>query len=89
MANNNECPLCRLARGLDRITETLYEDNTVISCYCKSHPSKILIVLKRHTPQPTPEEAEHMQQIAHKLFPNKQWRGPKSILDHFHLHELS
>jgi len=78
------CPLCKR----EPLTKQLYEDDVCWIAYCTSHPSKILIVLKRHTPQPSPEEAEHMYEVAHKLFPNKQWRYPASLKNHFHLHEV-
>jgi len=89
-SNNEECLLCRLARGLDRVTEVLHEDNTVISCFCKSHPNQILIVLKRHTAYPTQEELGHMKKIALKLFPEMHFRDSSSgsIRDHFHLHSI-
>ncbi|MHA1834984.1 MAG: hypothetical protein ACTSV7_13480 [Candidatus Baldrarchaeia archaeon] len=83
-----DCPLCRLYQKREIITKLHYEDDTCIIVNCKSHPNKILIVLKRHTKVPTPEEAEHMYRIAHKLFPGKLWRYPQSIKDHFHLHEV-
>jgi len=81
---NSECPLCKA----EKITKWLCEDEVCWVAYCKSHPDKVIIVLKRHTPQPTPEEAEHIQQVAEKFFPNKKWRYPKSLPQHFHLHEI-
>jgi len=78
------CPLCEAKK----LTRWLYEDDMCWVAYCSSHPDKVLIVLRRHARMPTPEEAEHIQQIAEKLFPGKQWRYPHSILDHFHLHEI-
>lgn len=77
------CPLC----SKEHLTEWLHEDDTCWCCYCVSHPDKVIIVLKRHDQIPTEEELEHMYGIAKKLFPKKSWRGPNSILDHFHLHE--
>jgi hypothetical protein len=79
------CQLCIR----EKLTEWKYEDGTVLVARCASHPDKWLIILKRHTPLPTPDEAEHMRQVADKLFPGKQWRYPQSIRDHFHLHESS
>lgn len=78
------CPLCRK----EKLTRWFHSDEVCWVAYCSSHPDKILIVLNRHARLPTPEEAEYMSQIADKLFPGKAWRYPRSILDHFHLHEV-
>jgi len=78
------CPLCRE----EKLTEWLYEDEICWVAYCKTHPNKILIVLKRHTAYPTQKELTHLKKITLKLFPEKHFREPKSIRDHFHLHEL-
>lgn len=78
-----DCELCRA----EKLTEWKYEDDVVFVCRCVSHPDKWLIVLKRHTSQPTQEEMEYMRKIAERFFPSKQFRGPKSIPEHFHLHE--
>jgi len=79
-----ECPLCKR----EKLTKWYYEDEIVWVADCKSHPDKKLIVLKRHTSTPTKQELEHMKKIASELFPNKEWRGPRSIPEHFHLHEI-
>lgn len=78
-----ECPLCK--REIK--TELKYEDHVCWIAKCASHPDKWLIVLKRHTSVPLVIDLEHMTQLAWKLFPGKAFRGPASILDHFHLHE--
>jgi hypothetical protein len=83
----SECPLCRLARGLDRITKQYYEDNVVVCCDCKTHHVP-MIVLKRHVRFPSPEERKHMNRIAKSKFPMKQFRPPASIKDHWHLHSM-
>lgn len=84
----SECPLCRLAQGLDRITQILYEDDKAVACFCKSHPDKVIIVLKHHTRYPMPQEQAHLELIASTKFPDKKFRGPRSILDHYHMHEI-
>lgn len=78
------CPLCKA----EKLTKWYYEDDIIYICDCLSHPDKKLIVLKRHTPTPTEEEYNHMISIAKKLFPDKKWREPASIKDHYHLHEI-
>jgi len=47
-----------------------------------------MIVLKRHTAFPTQDELAYLKKIALKLFPEKHFRGPASIRDHFHWHEV-
>jgi hypothetical protein len=81
----SECLLCRLARGLDRITHLYWEDSVCVVVDCKVH-NQPMIVIKRHSPLPSPEEAEHVQELMQKLFLGKAFRGPKSILEHFHWH---
>jgi len=78
------CPLCKA----EPLTERKYEDAICYVCRCLSHPDKWLIILKRHTPLPTPDEAEHIREVADRLFQGKQWRYPASLKDHFHLHEV-
>ena len=78
------CPLCKR----ERKTHWYYEDHVVWIADCSSHPDKVLIVLKRHSRLPTPEETEHMEELKRRFFPEKEFRYPRSILDHFHFHEL-
>lgn len=82
-----ECPLCRLVLYREIIAPLHYEDAVCMVVNCYSHPNRVLIVLKRHTPTPSKEEEASMEEVAKKLFPSKRFRGPKSILDHWHLHE--
>jgi len=84
-----DCPLCRLYLKRELVTPLYYEDAICIIVDCATHPSKKLIVLKRHAELPTTNEAEHIQEIAYKLFPRKIWRYPASLPDHFHLHEIN
>jgi len=81
------CPLCRLYEKREIITRLYYEDDVCIVVDCSTHHVPI-IVLKRHAKTPKPEELKHMRKIAEKLFPGKPFRGPRSILDHFHLHSV-
>jgi Zn ribbon nucleic-acid-binding protein len=76
------CPLCKA----EKLTWWYYEDSLCWIADCKTCGVP-LAVLKRHTTQPTPEEVEHMVQIAKKLFPGKRIDFTmKSILGHFHFH---
>ena len=77
------CPLC----AKEHLTAWLHEDEICWACYCASHQDKVVIVLNRHDPVPTIEEINHMESIARKLLPNATWRGPKSLPEHFHLHQ--
>jgi len=78
------CPLC-LA---EKKTKRYYQDDVCWIAGCSSHPSKKLCVLRRHAPQATSEEELHMRQVMENLFPGIRLRGPASILDHWHLHEV-
>jgi len=78
------CPLCRK----EEWTEWKYYDQLVWVARCATHREKWLIVLNRHTAQPEEYELKHMREVAEMLFPGKKWRYPRSILDHFHLHEV-
>jgi len=77
------CPLCRA----ERLTKWYHEDDVCWIADCLSHPDKKLVVLKRHARVPTVNESEHIMELVSRLFPRKRWRYPRSILDHFHLHE--
>lgn len=78
------CPLCEAKK----ITPWLHEDEKVYICYCSSHPSKVMIVLKRHTTHPTQEELGYIKKLCLKFFPEKHFRDPASLRDHWHLHEV-
>ena len=82
------CPLCRLYEDREIITKLHYEDEFCIIVHCKTHSDKKMCVLKRHIKYPTEEEKKHMKGIMRSLFPGMELRGPKSILDHYHLHEV-
>jgi len=83
-----ECPLCRLYERGEVLTKLYFEDDVCVVVDCASHPTKKLCVLKRHSSEPTPEEKQHMRLTMQRLFPNIQLRMPRSILDHWHLHEV-
>jgi hypothetical protein len=78
------CPLCKA----EKITPWYYEDSIVWVADCASHPNKKIVVLKRHTRKPTMQEKYYMNEVIKKLVLGKRWRGPKSIPEHYHLHEL-
>jgi len=77
---------CERCKG-EKVTEWKYEDDVCWVARCKSHPDKWMIVLRRHTAFPTQEEMIHLKEVALKLFPDKRFRGPRSVRDHFHWHE--
>lgn len=77
------CPLCKA----EKLTEWVYEDEICWVAYCQTHRDKLIIVLKRHTSFPTQEELQHIKKVSLK-WPEKHWRDPQSIRDHYHLHEL-
>ena len=77
------CPLCEAKE----LTFRYYTDNIVWVADCLRHPNLKIIVLKRHTMMPTPQEKHYMQKIIRKLLFASNWRGPKSMPEHYHLHE--
>jgi len=80
------CPLCRVA-------DWVYQDDVCWIAYCKSHPDKLIVVLKRHSRFPSPREMEHIIGLVKRLYPHKRWKfsndlsKPAKIRDHFHMHE--
>jgi len=78
-----KCPLC----SLERKTEWRYEDERVVICRCLSHPEKWMVVLRRHTVEPTEEEDAYMRKVMRRLFPGIRLRGPRTV-PHYHLHEV-
>lgn len=79
-----ECPLCKH----ERLTKHFYEDEICWVALCKSHPDKKIAVLNRHTREPTLEEERYVREVMERLFPGIKLRDPKSILNHWHLHEI-
>jgi len=71
----------------EKVTPWVYEDDVCYVCYCKTHLDKLIVVLKRHTAVPSEDEVRHLNSVL-QHFPNKKWRGPQSIKDHFHWHEI-
>lgn len=80
------CELCDLYEKRQIKTYLYRENDRVIIVDCQTHPSKPIIVLKRHTAKPAIEELRYMEKLASYLFPHFTFREPRSILDHFHLH---
>ena len=80
-----KCPLCEAKR----ITPRLYSDSVCFVCRCSTHQDQWMVVLKRHAPVPTPEEARHIDAVVNYLLPGKRYRGyMTSIKDHWHQHIL-
>ena len=72
------CPLCEMRKR----TEWL-----LVVCRCATHKDKWMLVYGRHVADPGQGVEEQMRRIAETLFPGRAFRGPASILDHWHLHE--
>jgi hypothetical protein len=48
-----------------------------------------MVVLKKHTSRPSNEELSYMfRKAKEEIGAGVKLRGPNSILDHFHLHEV-
>lgn len=82
------CPLCAIYDERRRIVTKLHhEDDTCIIVDCLSHPGTPMAVLKKHRGKPTGRELGHMRSVAAKLFGRDiKFRGPRTILSHFHEH---
>ena len=80
---DSNCPLCRA----EHLTPWIWEDEVCWICYCATHTETPMIVLKRHSAEPTPEEMEHIKAVKNKLFPELRFRGHmQSLPDHWHEH---
>lgn len=60
----------------------------LVICKCLKHKDKWMLVWGEHTSNPSKEEKEIMLKILKLFFPKKKWRGPKSIPEHWHFHEV-
>lgn len=78
------CDLCKA----EDLTERVHDDPVCWAAPCFTHREKLIVVLKRHTTEPTREELNHIRAVARDLRPRSGWRGPVSIPEHFHLHEI-
>lgn len=78
-----DCDLCRA----EHITEWIYEDKICWVAYCSFHRDTPMVVLRRHSPQPTEAEMEHIRKVKEKLFPDRRFRGyMKNNKVHWHDH---
>jgi len=84
LCNLSDCELCKR----ERVTEWRYEDDLVWVARCKSHPDKWMIIIKRHSSEPNEDERKRISEVKDRFFPKLQFRGPQSILDHYHIHEI-
>lgn len=76
------CPLCE--RG--KVSHWYLEDDIcwVADCITFGLP---MIVLKRHTMDPTDQELNHLKSVVNNLFPSKGLRkGQRRRADHLHWH---
>lgn len=81
-----DCPLCRLARGLDRYTKPFYEDDKVVITTCKTCLVP-LGVIKQHGQNATFEIKDHIKKKMWELFPNTYIdETQRTIKDHWHVH---
>lgn len=78
-SNRPSCPLCRMAK----LTEWKF-----VICKCSKHPDKWMLVWGKHDANPTINEKQLMLRVLRVVFPNKKWRGPGSIPEHWHYHEV-
>lgn len=93
-----ECELCRLARGLDRVTRCYFEDSRVVVVDCRTclvelrkkgvkDPRAPMIVLKRHGARVVRADTAYITRVAARVFPGSDLRFKmRSIKDHFHCH---
>lgn len=79
------CPLCRLYTFRELYGPIYYEDHVCIVVDCKSC-SVPMVVLKRHTVTPTPQELQHMLHILRKVDNGKVDLVRRTIKDHWHAH---
>ena len=79
------CELCDLVAG-NRPTKVYYEDEKILIVDCKT--CKIPMgVWKEHKAQLSIEEREYLvRQMLFVLGQATDFREPRSILDHYHLH---
>lgn len=76
------CSLCRK----DRLAPQSYSDDICWETVCALHQQPIL-VLNAHRAQATPEEMEHIKEVAAKRHPGKKFRGYMASMPfHFHDH---
>jgi len=76
-------PLCEAKK----ITPWLYSDSVCYICRCAAHLEQWMVVLRRHAPVPTSEEARQIDAVVNHLLPGKRYRGTMtSIKDHWHQH---
>lgn len=76
------CPLC----AREPKTRHYYEDDVlwVVECLTCRVP---MVVIKRHSPDPTPEEYEYAKRLGFRLFPERSFDDrPRSIPGHWHAH---
>lgn len=81
---NENCPLCNLCTG-DVKTKLYHEDADVIVVDCETH-NVPMFVIKRHSAEPTIEETAHIKDLIDTMFSDQPFRGPHTIMDHFHWH---
>lgn len=80
---NKNCPLCKIKKS----EELLYDDDLIYVCHCINHPDKVIVVIKRHSDQPTKNEILAFAEVKSKLFRDGTFRGPKNNKGHWYWHE--
>jgi hypothetical protein len=86
--SEHNCPLCSILERKDQ--KLLYQDSIcfVICCNKEEHKDIPMVVLNRHTDNPSLGEISYMYGIMKGLYPNRCARntGMGSIKDHWHEH---
>ena len=74
----DNCPLCAMK------VSTPYK---LIIVKCSTHKDCWMLVWGEHTGYPSKEDKKKMLQILEIILPNRKWRVPRSIPEHWHFHE--
>ena len=91
---NENCELCKLCKGEDRITRIYYEDSKLIIVDCKTcsrdgRPAPML-VWKDHTMVLSQEDLEYILKVLKEKFPKYKLRLlQRQIKEHFHFHLIN
>lgn len=73
------CPLCKMKKMIEwKFCVTK----------CTTHPDKWMLVWGKHDREPTVNEKQLMLRVLLVIWPHKKWRGPGSIPEHWHYHEV-
>jgi len=86
MASVSNCDLCK-AEG-----PKMLDDTICWAAFCRTHPSKLIVVLRRHARNPTDYELAHMMSQLRPmiLYQNRRkWKFEgTTIPEHYHFHQI-